>query len=1561
MRPSRFFTLCFLVALVTSAMQAQVTGVYPFGPFATPGLDTVNLGNLNVHLTIPIFSKSGRGGTNFFYGLEYDGLVWQPVTVSGVETWTPAPEWGWTDVSNALYGYVTYNYQLNSCTYYSGKIIVHGYSPDYYDYAYHDNHGNTHAIPYSFTTTCGQGGTPSGTATYSLTDNSGLTIYRNSNSFTVFTKHGAEMAVPVYQNSKYYSQQSGDGSSVYTDNNGNEISASSTGITDTMGMTALSYSGSAPNPVVYTYTDSNGNKQTVTVNYATYAVETAFGVPGISEYSNSSVPLVSSIAYSGDGTSYSFGYECTPGTSGSGCPVTGRIASVTLRTGGTINYKYTGGYNGIESDGTTAGLIRTTSDGATTYTRSGVSSTASTTTVTDAVGNQTVDSFLINPTGYFYESDQQTYAGSASGTPVAEIQTCYNAAVCSSSSVSSAFTAISIYTYKNGTLVNLATKDYQGPELLQSDQESGTNTNNVTSYNYTQYSGQNGIAFYRLTSVVAATAGSGSQNYAETTYGYDETTPTATSGLPQHVAVSTPRGNLTSVHQWYNSTGSTLNTTMAYDDAGQVVSRTDTNNGMTSFAYDTATDTLLKQVTLPSINGTRFSASYNFDPNTGLMLSVTDINNQTTSYSYDGMLRPSQISYPDNGKTTYGYTPSQTSEYDYQNASTYADKETLYDGYGRVSRFAVYNGQQASQDWYQVDTCYNSDGQIGFQSYAYQGTGFAQSKICSGAGDVYSYDALGRTLKVTHADNTFVSYAYNATATQVTDENGVSRIINMLDASRIAGVCEISSNSSMPGSGSPASCNMPIAGTGFLTTYSYNLPSREVTVTQGAQTREFETDWAGRPIMTQEPESGQTTWSYSYNSTGLQVTRTRPAANQQSGTTTSTYQSDALGRLVSVTYSDGTAPKYYEYDSGPTWGATLTNQKGRLAWYGNANGGGSIQGIIGYDPMGRINLMEQCDPSNCGTGNYAASYTYDWLGNLLTMGDGQGVTNTYTYTPADEVASITSSVNDPTHPSNLLSNVQDGPDGPLSWQLGNGLYGVRSYDSLGRNNGGWVCSGTTQPYCNGGGQTYGYTVAWSGTRATSVCDTVLNRCSSFGYDEFNRLTSQTVTSGAADNFTYVYDRWGNRWQQNVTSGSGPSPQLSFNTSTNQITNSGYTYDAAGNLMSDGSHNYTYDADGNVIAVDGGSTAKYTFNALNERVRADLGSSSEEFIFDPFGRHTSAHDVVHGWTWADWIYSGDSNTGVAVDTDSQTNFDHQDWEGTERAMTLYNGTVEGTYNSLPFGDGYSVSGSDIDPLHFAMLDHDSTSDTDHATFRQYGNTQGRWMSPDPYSGSYDLPDPQSMNRYSYALNSPLSYIDPWGADVTVCDTNNNCYTYTDNEWNAAMANGYGDGISIGADGTVYCGDSPCGSVGYSEGGSGGVEYLPIPGGSGGAVAPNNGTPQMPRTPQQCAEQALKKNAVALSFDAAGIGAGFLPGGDLVVAGAQATVSVASGINSAAHGDAAGATLGVLGLPASFAGASAKFFGVGAKAIPGIGTAISALGTLNDAYSTYQDYQACLAGH
>jgi RHS repeat-associated protein len=93
-----------------------------------------------------------------------------------------------------------------------------------------------------------------------------------------------------------------------------------------------------------------------------------------------------------------------------------------------------------------------------------------------------------------------------------------------------------------------------------------------------------------------------------------------------------------------------------------------------------------------------------------------------------------------------------------------------------------------------------------------------------------------------------------------------------------------------------------------------------------------------------------------------------------------------------------------------------------------------------------------------------------------------------------------------------------------------------------------------------------------------------------------------------------------------------------------------------------------------------------------------------------------------------------------------------------------------------GGGWPVWHGEFDPFgheldsqfntmnyKYAGLERDDESGLDHAQFRQYASYTGRWMSPDPYDGSMDLGNPQSLNRYSYVLNRPLSLTDPTGLD------------------------------------------------------------------------------------------------------------------------------------------------------------------------------------------------------
>ena len=227
----------------------------------------------------------------------------------------------------------------------------------------------------------------------------------------------------------------------------------------------------------------------------------------------------------------------------------------------------------------------------------------------------------------------------------------------------------------------------------------------------------------------------------------------------------------------------------------------------------------------------------------------------------------------------------------------------------------------------------------------------------------------------------------------------------------------------------------------------------------------------------------------------------------------------------------------------------------------------------------------------------------------------------------------------------------------------------------------------------------------------------------------------------------------------------------------------------------------------------------------------MGGTITEYVFSAAGQRVSEWNGTTRAQLKGKYYWG--GKPVAYYAGGAAHFEHQDWLGTERMRTTYNGGVEGSYISQPFGDGQAtLTGTDTDANHYAQLDHDTETATDHAQFRQYSNAQGRWLAPDPYSGSYDFLNPQSMNRYAYVLNIPFSYVDPLGQIATGCQT-----------------------IIVTASGNIYGTDiGPCDAGGDIGGdsfyGGGGPRAFPGAkmieqslnegggGGGGGGGAPNN---------------------------------------------------------------------------------------------------------------------------
>jgi RHS repeat-associated protein len=1379
----RFVAVFSALLFVTLSSQAQVaTGTYANGTFDNNGFDSINVGNLNVHFSVPVLNKAGRG-LPLSYSLVYDSSIYYPVTTATSLAWNLVADAGWAGDSQKIGGYVTHSTSTFDSTI---GLPPHQYTCDattYNNWVWVDPTRISHSFSAATTHETGSrcdGSVP--TASEMASDGSGYTLSLTNYTTAIITSPTGAVISP--STSKL-------GAATQYDANGNYISTDANGhITDTTGNVALTIAGTAPSPRTYTYVDTTGTSQFVTVTYVTYSVATNFGCSGITEYGPTSTSLIDKITYP-DGSFYQFTYEATPGMSGK---VTGRLASATLPQGGVITYSYSGGSNGIVcADGSAAGLRRSIASDAgsaassRTYTRTSGTGTTHT-EVIDGLTNYLEYDFVEAsdqpsiPAAQYYETSRRLYNGPSSGTAVVARSTCYDAATspCTTASFVLPISQIDTYETLDGVQMHGATVKLN-PNGLLSEQDvydfGGATARGSRLETETLTYG----ASVGFPTEVDIYDGSGNLS-GKTKYVYDGTAATVSSGVPQHIAAAETGGNLTTMTQYIDASH-TIVSTATYEDTGSILTSA-TPNGTTHYTND-STFTYATGLTPPTpSSGVSLASSATFDTTyTGLPLTSTDANGaktQITTANYDSLLRPLEVDSLDStstlvGKTTMSYSPYatgspvQVGQHTYQSASMSSDQETQYDGYGRQSRVEVQN----ATGWYQTDICYDANGNVSYSSYPYQGAGFSStSKSCSAnPGNAYTnYDVLGRVHSLSEGGVESVGYTYTGRATRIMDTNSVTRISQVDGLGRTAVVCEVTSATpSYPsGAASPASCGTDISGTGFATTYAYMLATPTTTITQGAQTRTFVTDWLGRPTSVTEPESGVTTYGYAYNSTGLVVTRTRPTANQTNAsvTTPTPTQYDSMGRPVSVTYSDGTPTKTYAYDaavSGTGWTGTTQNYlKGRLSLASTSNTGTAYN----YYPTGAVQTLYECLPSQCGTvaANKQLSYAYDWAGNLTGSSDGAGVSTTYTPSIANEMTSITSSVGNTTNPANLISGVANGPNGPVSYSLGNGLSTVYGYDTLGRVNAGSVCTGSSPSLGCGGTQMYGFTSNWSGSQVTSSSDSV-GQSLGYIYDNFNRLSSQMV-SGSTTGLSFGYDRYGNRWNQSTLPAPGTGLSLSYD-SNNKLTGGYATYDAAGNMTTDNYGNeYTYDAEGNVL-TSVVSSASYVYDALNHRVRTTIGSTATEYVFNANGQRVSiwSGSSPYGQIQGQYYWGG---TPVAyyLASDSSTHFQHQDWLGTERLRTTYNGSVDGTFTSLAFGDAQTTaSGSDSDAYHYAMLDTDADL-TDHAQFRQYSSTLGHWMNPDPYSGSYDMSNPQSMNRYAYVENGPVVAVDPGGLVMAV---------------------------------------------------------------------------------------------------------------------------------------------------------------------------------------------------
>lgn len=331
------FIFLLAVGPIATAQVDPAAGTQPFAPSVAGPYDQLTPSTSDILITIPVRTKAGTIPFSMkLVGNSHAFVRALSPTSNGWFVQTQLSLISFSADFGATVGYQTTRTDLAGC-------ITTSLS----NFAVTDATGAIHAIPGAFVNT--KSGTCTGSGFGSGTANDGSGYYLHITS-------GTPLAYVIYDSSGNYvttSTSNGITTRTMTDPAGVQMlsnentSTLATTYTDTLGATALSstfgeWNGS---PDTHVYSDSGGSQQQVQVNYTVLPLKTNFGCANIAEldWTQLTMYFPTSIVMP-DGGQFTITYEATPGYPSD---ITGRIASISYPTGGSVTYTYSGGNSGI--------------------------------------------------------------------------------------------------------------------------------------------------------------------------------------------------------------------------------------------------------------------------------------------------------------------------------------------------------------------------------------------------------------------------------------------------------------------------------------------------------------------------------------------------------------------------------------------------------------------------------------------------------------------------------------------------------------------------------------------------------------------------------------------------------------------------------------------------------------------------------------------------------------------------------------------------------------------------------------------------------------------------------------------------------------------------------------------------------------------------------------------------------------------------------------------------------------------------------------------------------------
>ncbi len=783
--------------------------------------------------------------------------------------------------------------------------------------------------------------------------------------------------------------------------------------------------------------------------------------------------------------------------------------------------------------------------------------------------------------------------------------------------------------------------------------------------------------------------------------------------------------------------------TRLFDNYGNLLSDTLPGGKITQISYNNFNS----PVQLTDAKGYQKNFYYNSSNNNLDSIRYPDNALQVFHYNSKGQVTQS---VDGNGHSTaYSYSPAG----DLLSVQTFAGiKQFTYDAAGRKISSTDENGHTTTYAYDNndnillitdplgrtIENTYDANKQLlsvkdkkGFvTTYAYDNKGRKISTTNPKGGvTAYAYDTRDNLISVTDANNNVVSYTYDAKGRKTSAINALGTAQYQYDA--VGNLTKIIDPTNKTTDYTYTATNKKQSQTDGLSNtfnYGYDLNDNLTSVTDPLnRVTSYGYDVMNR--LASVADAANKTTAVTYDKNGNKKTVVDPNGHTQ------TYNYDDVNRLIN--YLDASGNSYtYSYDNAGN-NTILTKPTGTI---------GKV-----FDAANRVITV------NNSTGdNY--QFTYDNNDNVITMSNGAGTT-----------AMVYDSLNQ-------LTQYRDPYNKTVSF----------TYDAAGNKTSVIYPGGNTVSYAYDNannllsvadwlGHTFTYTYDAAG-RTTQLLYPNGAHCN-YEFDNAGRLISKinsfsnnAIISGS----TFTLDAIGNRITEQRL-GQVPSALLPLSRAYSYANDDRMLSDSIWNFTNDNSGNRTAESNGTktasyIFSVDNllnswvdtaGINSIYSYNPFGNRIAKVVGANSNRYVLDI----SSGLSVISQITDASGAVKSNYVYGLglleSVDASNNALYYHFDAMHNTTVLTDQNAVIKDTYTYDPFGTLLSHTGTTTQPFTFLGeygVEQES-SVLYYARARYYDAANGRFLSKDVYP--IDLNNPQTLNRYVYATNNPVSIFDYTG--------------------------------------------------------------------------------------------------------------------------------------------------------------------------------------------------------